>query len=202
MVERIRIGFLFALGFFCAAIGGRAQSLQADVSLIQAFHQSDTTGFSADFGESIAGRQFLGVEFTFLSPSFTYSYPVLGAAHVDERVETVQFAYRFSFPLNILGGDRQYAPLELYVGAAGGLGRVRQTLTLTSNVSEASGTQLSAQETEVCAELVAGLQFNLGPNFGIRAGFRYMDSISNVTLFSTNANTDSKAMEAGVVFRF
>ncbi len=202
MNQRTRTGILFALAFFFAVVSGRAQTLQADVSLLQAFHQSNTTGFSADFGESISGRQFLGVEFTLFNPSFTYTYPILGAAHVDERVESVQVAYRFSFPLSFSRGDRQYAPLEIYMGAAGGLGRVRQTLTLSSSVAVASGTQLSAQETELCGELAAGLQFNFGPNFGVRAGFRYLDSINNVKLFNTDANTDTKALEAGAVFRF
>jgi opacity protein-like surface antigen len=202
MNRRTRAGFLFTLAFIFATAAGRAQTLQADVSLLQAFHQSNSTGFSADFGESIAGRQFLGLEFTLFNPSFNYSYPTLGAAHVDERVESVQVAYRFSFPLSFSSGDRKYAPLELYIGAAGGLGRVRQTLTLSSNVGGASGTQLSAQETELCGELAGGLQFNFGPNFGIRAGFRYLDSINNVKLFNTDAATDTKALEAGVVFRF
>jgi opacity protein-like surface antigen len=202
MAERRRIGILFALALCFATVDGRAQTLQADVSLLQAFHQSNTTGFSADVGESINGRQFLGLEFTYYNPSFTYTYPILGAAHVAERIESAQFAYRFSFPLTFSGGDRQFAPLELYVGAAGGLGRVKQTLTLASDLGVASGTQVSAEGTEVCAELAAGLQFNLGPNFGIRAGFRYLDSINNVKLFNTDANTDTKALEAGVVFRF
>jgi opacity protein-like surface antigen len=202
MNKRANTGFLLALAFLVAAVAGNAQTLQADVSLLQAFHQANTTGFSADFGESIAGRQFLGVEFTLFNPSFTYSYPVLGSAHVAERVESVQAAYRFSFPLTFTSGDRPYVPLEIYLGAAGGLGRVRQTLTLSSDAGGTSGTQLSAQETELCAELVAGLQFNFGKNLGVRAGFRYLDSINNVRLFNTDANTDTKALEAGVVFRF
>ncbi len=202
MDQRTRTGFLFGLAFTVATAAASAQTLQADVSLLQAFHQSNTTGFSADFGESIAGRQFLGLEFTLFNPGFNYSYPLLGAAHVDERVESVQVAYRLSFPLTFLSGDRKYAPLELYVGAAGGLGRVRQTLTFSSNDGGTTGTPLSAQETEVCGELVGGLQFNFGPNFGVRAGFRYLDSINNVKLFNTDAATDTKALEAGVVFRF
>lgn len=202
MGVRIRTGFLFALVFSSAAVAGRAQVLQTDISLLQAFHQSNTTGFSADIGESFAGQQFFGLEFNYLTPGYTYSYPVFGATHVGERVETVQIAYRFSFPLNFFGGDRHNAPLELYAGAAGGVGRVRQTLTLASNLGVLSGTQLSAQGTELCGELVAGLQFNLAPHIGIRAGFRYMDSINNVKIFNTQANTDTKALEAGVAFRF
>jgi opacity protein-like surface antigen len=202
MAEKSRTAFRFALALGFATVGGRAQTLQTDVSLIQAFHQSNTTGFSADVGESINGRQFLGLEFTYFTPGFTYSYPILGAAHVAERVESVQFAYRFSLPLSSTSGDHPFAPFEIYAGAAGGLGRIRQTLTLASDLGVASGMQLSAEGTEVCAELVAGLQFNLGPHFGIRAGFRYLDSINNVRLFNTDANTDTKALEAGVVFRF
>jgi len=185
-----------------AAAPGRAQTLQADVSFPYAFHQWNTTGFSADLGGSLAGQHFLGLEFTVFNPDFSYSYPILGTAHVDERIETLQLAYRFSFPLNIFGGDSRHSALELYLGGAGGLGQVRQTLTYSGNAAVAPATQLTAEEAELCAELAAGLQFNFGTYFGIKAGFRYIDSINNVRLFNADANTDTKALEVGVFVRY
>lgn len=199
MATKIRKGFVVVLVFSFAAVAGRAQTLQADVSFLHALHQWNTTGFSADLGGSFAGQHFLGLEFTTFNPKFTYSYPIYGAAHVNERLETLQLAYRFSFPLSIFGGNQRYLPFELYLGGAGGLGRVRQTLTNTSNSVAAPAPQ---QETELCVELAAGVQCNIGPHFGIKAGFRYIDSINNVRLFNTDANTDTKALEAGVVFRY
>jgi len=199
MATKIRKGFLFVLGFSCAVAAGRAQTLQADVSFLHALHQWNTTGFSADLGGSFAGQHFLGLEFTAFNPKFTYPDPIYGAAHVDERIETLQLAYRFSFPLGILGGNHRPTPFELYLGGAGGLGRVRQTLADPSTGVAAPAPQ---QETELCVELAAGLQCNFGPYFGIKAGFRYIDSINNVRLFNSDANTDTKALEAGVVFRY
>lgn len=191
-------GFPFRACFLLRG-GRRAQTLQADVSFPHALHQWNTTGFSVDLGGSFAGRHFLGLEFTTFNPKFTYSYPIYGAAQVDERIESLQLAYRFSVPLGIFGGSHRYPPCELYLGGAGGLGRVRQTLAYSSTGAAALASQ---QETELCAELAAGLQFNFTPYFGIKAGFRYIDSINNVRLFNTDANTDTKALEAGVVFRY
>jgi len=199
MATKTRKRFLFVLVFSFGAAAGRAQTLQADVSFLHALHQWNTTGFSADLGGLLAGQHFLGLEFTAFNPKFTYSYPIYGSAHVDERIETLQLAYRFSFPLSTFGSNHRHTPFEFYVGGAGGLGRVRQTLTNTSTGVAALAPQ---QETELCVELAAGLQCNFGPYFGIKAGFRYIDSINNVRLFNTDANTDTKALEAGVVFRF
>lgn len=79
---------------------------------------------------------------------------------------------------------------------------MRQTLTYSNAAVAAPAPQLTAQETELCAELAAGLQFNVGPNFGMKVGFRYIDSINNVRLFNSDANTDTKALEVGAVVRF
>jgi hypothetical protein len=62
--------------------------------------------------------------------------------------------------------------------------------------------ELTPSVRSFCVELAAGLQFDFGPHFGIKAGFQYIDSINNVRLFNTDANTDTKALEAGVVFRY
>jgi opacity protein-like surface antigen len=181
---------------------GRAQTLQADLSFPYAFHQWTTTGVSADLGVSFAGEHFLGLEFTTFSPNFTYAYPVYGSAQVSERIDSLQLAYRFSYPLGALIPGSRYAPFELYVGVAAGPGRVQQSLTYSAAAVAALLRPVSAQETLFCAELAAGLQFNLTPHFGIKAGVRYIDSINNVRLFNTDANTDTKTVEAGVVFRY
>ena len=47
----------------------------------------------------------------------------------------------------------------------------------------------------------ARLQWDLGPDFGIKAGYRYIDSFNNVRQFGADANTDTKAWELGAVFR-
>lgn len=202
MLTNFRNGCVCASIFAAAAATGMSQSLQADLSFPYAAHHWNTTGFSADLGEVIAGQHFVGLEFTAFNPAFDNSFPTYGVAHVDEQIDTLLLAYRFTFPLNFSGAGRHYAPVELYVGGAGGLGRVRQSLTSSFASGGAPAQQASAGETELCAELSAGLQFNFGPHFGIKAGFRYIDSINNVRLFNTDAATDTKTLEAGVVCRF
>jgi hypothetical protein len=202
MVTSIGRVFLLAPVLFLAAAAAQAQTLQADFSVLHALHQWNTTGLSADLGGSLNGRHFLGLEYTRFSPKFTYSYPIYGSAQVDEKIETLQLAYRYSIPLGFSGGDARYTPLELYLGGAGGFGRVRQTLTYFSAIVPGAGPQPAAQEIDLCWEAVAGLQYNFGPNFGFRAGFRYIDSVNNVKLFNADANTDTKALEAGIVVRF
>jgi opacity protein-like surface antigen len=189
-------GCLCALALALAA-AGRAQTLQADLSFPHALHQWDATGWSVDFGAVLEDRHFLGLEFTDFHQQFTAGFPVYGAAHVDERIDSLQLAYRYSFPLGVLWGGRPNGPLEAYLGAAGGLGRVRQALAATGAAPPAP-----QQETEFCAELAAGLQWQFGPFMGIKAGFRYIDSINNVRLFNADANTDTKTLEVGVVFRY
>jgi len=138
MAANIGRVFLFASALFLMAADGRAQTLQADFSVLHALHQWNTTGLSADLGGSLSGRHFLGLEYTSFSPKFTYSYPIYGSAQVDEKIETLQLAYRLSIPLGFSGGDTRYTPLELYLGGAGGFGRVRQTLTYFSAIVPAS----------------------------------------------------------------
>jgi opacity protein-like surface antigen len=192
----------YALAFLLGAAAGRTQTLQMDASILHAFHGWDTTGFSADIGESFGNKQFLGFEFTEFNPSFGASYPGYPNASVSERIDTFQAAYRIAFPLGNIGGDHGYSPMEVYFGAAAGLGFVRQSLTYPSSIAGGPPSQASEQEAELCAELTAGLQYNFGPSFGIRAGFRYIDSINNVNLFNAAANTDTKTLEFGAVFRY
>jgi hypothetical protein len=193
---------LLTLLAFAGAAGGRAQSIRVDVSFPYAFHGWNTVGCCADAGYDFAGRDFLGLEWTRFNPKPVNAYPGVGPVRVDQRIEALQIAYRHSFPLARLGFAGDHAPLELYVGAGAGLGRVRQELPRSPAALSALGPQLAAENTELSGELVAGLQLDLGPRFGIRAGFRYLDSFNNVNQFGAGVNTDTKALEVGASWRF
>lgn len=131
-----------------------------------------------------------------------FPFPGVGLVRVDQRFDTIQIAYRHSFTLTRLelaGGE---CPFDFYLGAAAGLGRARQTINSPPSALSAGGGALSASTTEWSGELAAGLQFSFGPHFGVRTGFRYLDSFNNVNQFGTGVNTDTKAIELGAFCRF
>ena len=191
MIRHLAFPALLALA---AAVGVRAQSIQVDASIPYAFHGWDTAGYSVDAGSCFADHHFLGLEWIHFNPTPINVLPVVGALRVSEKVEALQLAYRFTYPI--------YRPLEFYLGAAAGIGRVQEALPNSPSVSSAVGPVLSAGNTEWCGELAAGLQFDIGPHFAIKGGYRYLDSFNNIKQFGAATNTDTKTLEIGVVAKF
>lgn len=174
----------------------RAESLQADASVLYALHQWNTAGFSADIGTIIGGRHFVGLEWTYFNPKGSVQLPVGGRVDTSETINLAQLAYRYSLPVESFGRVADLARVEVFLGAGGGIGLVHATLAYSP---VGSGGQT---KPEICYEGVAGVQVVLAPGVGARFGFRYIDSVNNVRLFNAGANTDTKTLEAGVTFRF
>lgn len=198
----MRLSPVMAFVAFVSAITARAQFLQTDVSFPYAFHGWNTVGVSADVGDFFAAHHFIGIEGTDFSFTTTNTYPVIGPLSVHQRVEALQLVYRFYLSLVPASGQETYSLLDAYAGVGAGIGNVRQGLPNTPAVTSAVGSTLSADNTEWAGEVAAGLQFNLGPHFGIKAGLRYLDSFNNVRQFNADTNTDTKALELGGVIRF
>jgi len=192
-----------ALSAACAA--AQAQSMQIDASFPRALHQWNSTGFSADAGAVFGGQSFVGLEWTYFNPKGMTNVPYIGPVPMNETVNLAQLAYRFSLPIDAFGKVGNSERLEFYVGGGIGGGLIRQTLTYPYAIPGYNGSSLngaSETKTEICYEAVAGVQVNLVSNFGVKVGFRYIDSVNNVVLFNADANTDTKVLEAGVTWRF
>jgi len=195
-----RRSVLAALLTGLAALGARAQEFQADLSFPYALHGWNTVGCSADLGWSLAGSDFVGLEWTAFHPHPLSAFPGVGPVRVDQHFQILQVVGRHRFLLGRLGPAGGGFPLGFYLGGGAGLGRVRQTLPAAT--FSAGGPLLGASTTEVSGELVAGFQLDLGPRGGVRAGCRYLDSFNNVNQFGAGVNTDTKALEVGLYARF
>ena len=198
ILRATRSVLLLAAGFFAA----RAGAVQVDVSFPYAFHGWNTVGTSVAIGHSFLGNDFLGLEWTRFNPKPLVNYAGYGPVRVDEQIEAIQLAYRYSLPLLHLGVAGEKIPLGIYIGAGAGVGRVRQSIADSSATQSAFGSQLSATNTELTGELLAGVQVGLGRNFGVRVGYRYVDTFNNVEQFGRGVNTDTKTLELGAFARF
>jgi hypothetical protein len=197
----MRIAGLLALAPFLA-LEGRAQTVQIDASIPYAAHGWNTVGYSGQVGWILADINLVGIEWTSFNSTVSNVYPVVGEVGVSHQIQTLQATYRLSLPLKKVIGSGVLDPFEVYGGVGAGLGRVRQSLPGTAAVVASEGTNLSAESTEFCCEVAAGIQFNLGTRLGVKAGYRYMDSVTNVRQFGSSVNTDAKVLEIGAVVRF
>lgn len=181
---------------------GEAQTVQFDASVPYASHGWNTLGYSGQIGWILDSVNMVGLEWTSFNSTVSNVYPVVGEVGVAHRIQTLQATYRLSLPIKKLLGAGLFDPLEVYGGVGAGIGRVSQSLPGTPAVVANEGTSLTAESTEFCCELAAGIQFDLTTRLGVKAGFRYMDSVSNVRQFGSSVNTDAKVIEMGAVLRF
>ncbi len=199
IIRRVsRLVLLLAISLIAA----RAEAVQIEVSFPYAFHGWNTVGTSVAVGHSFLGNDFLGLEWTEFNPKPLVNYAGYGPVRVDEKIEAIQLAYRYSLPLLHLGIAGENLPLGIYFGAGAGVGRVRQSIADSAATQSAFGSQLSTTNTELTGELLAGIQLGLSKNFGFRLGYRYVDSFNNVRQFGRDVNTDTKTLELGAFARF
>jgi len=198
----MNLGVALGIVAMVGATSARAQELQAEASLPYAFHGWNTLGYSAEVGYLFDGRQLVGVEWTYFDSTVANVYPAFGELRVAQQIQALQAVYRYSFPLMLSEHGGLLAPLELFLGTGAGLGRVRQSLPNMAAALSVVGEPLTAENTEISGELTAGVIFNVAAHFGIKAGFRYIDSFNNVRQFGADVNTDTKALEIGAVYRF
>ena len=170
--------------------------LEADVEAAYAFRLR-TTGVTADVGSNVAPGQFLGFEYSHFQPTGHTTDARAGQINSKEYINTYEFAYRFRMPLAQFASNGQVSPVDFYAGLSGGIGSVRLNTTVP-----AFGFQSRSQDDGVLSGSgVAGLEWNITRNWGIKAGYRYI-YLHHVNLFGTRGNIDTSVAEAGLNFRW
>jgi opacity protein-like surface antigen len=170
--------------------------LEADIEAAYAFRLR-TTGIIADIGGNVAPGQFLGFEYSHFQPKGSTTDARAGTINSKEYINTYEFAYRFRMPLSQFAMNGQVSPVDFYAGLSGGIGSVRLNTTVP-----AFGFQSRSQDDGVLSGSgVAGLEWNITRNWGLKTGYRYI-YMHHVNLFGTRGNIDSSVLEAGLNFRW
>jgi hypothetical protein len=170
--------------------------MEVDVEAAYAFRLR-TTGVIADIGSNVAPGQFLGFEYSYFRPTGSSTDPRAGTINSKEYIDTYEFAYRYRMPLAQFSQGGQPSPVDFYAGLSGGLG----TVSLHTTVPGFGFSSRSTDNAILSGSAVAGLEWNIDRNWGIKAGYRYI-YMHDVNLFGSRGNIDTSVVEAGLNFRW